>query len=103
MAVHLALCVSLVLLFSISALTVAPALAAVGPEGEWLPTGPPATPAGTFGTLLTLQDGTARLIGKPVQRYVPDTGAWQPAGSLTGNGGLPTLLASGKVLVSGLS
>jgi len=89
------------------------AAADIGMEGEWVLTGSPAVPAGTFesifalrdafGTLVTLHDGTARLIGKPVQQYLPDTGRWTPAGSLVGNGGVVTLLPSGTVLVTGLS
>jgi hypothetical protein len=90
-------------------LTAAPAGQArgddVGPEGEWVNTGPPAKPqqGNTLGTLVTLPDGTALLVGPQVQRYHPDTGAWTPAGSLLGSGGLPTVLADGKVLVTGSS
>ena len=48
------------------------------------------------GTPITLPDGTARLIGKLVQRYDPDTGAWTPGGSLLGNGGVVKLCIEWK-------
>jgi hypothetical protein len=80
--------------------SVAPAAADVGPEGEWVLTGPPASPVGT---LVTLPDGTALLIGPLVQQYNPSTGTWAPAGSLLGPVGVATVLSSGKVLVTGLS
>jgi hypothetical protein len=69
------------------------------PAGEWVTTG---TPTGT-GSIVTLADGTALLMGPRVERYDPDTGAWLPAGTLQG-GQVPaeaTLLPSGLVLVTG--
>jgi hypothetical protein len=71
----------------------------VGPGGEWVVTGPP----GTLGSLVTLLDGTAALVGQPVQRYHADTGVWTTTGSLLGSGGVATVLPSSKVLVTGLS
>src|SRR5262249_30377410 len=90
----------IVALISLSAGLAQPTSADVGPEGDWVPTGPPATPANilTLGTLVTLPNGTPLLIGTLVQRYVLATGEWLPAGSLRGNGGVPTVLANGKVL-----
>src|SRR5262245_16612406 len=98
---------------------VQPAWAVVGPEGEWVPTGPPAAPSPNesilLGTLVRLPDGTALLVGTsflnqmgqlrpgPVQRYVASTGNWSQAGSLLGNAGVPTVLTNGKILISGLS
>ena len=79
-----------------------PVAAEVGPEGEWVFAGPPAVGV-SLGTLITLQNGTALLIGPAVQRFDPNTSAWIPAGALMGRGGVPTLLASGKVLITGLS
>ena len=55
----------------------AAALADVGPEGEWVATGPP---AGTAGTLVTFPDGTVRLVGPNVQLYHPDTARGRPPG-----------------------
>src|SRR5262245_38664322 len=77
----------------------APTLADVGPAGESVGTGPPAAPpgSGAFGTLVTLPDGTALLVGTLVQRYIPSTGSWAPAGALLGDGGVPTVLSNGKV------
>jgi hypothetical protein len=82
-----------------------PATATVGPQGEWVPAGPPAAPnsLGGFGTLVMLPNGTALLVGKGVQQYVPSGGNWTAAGSLHGAGGVATVLANGQVLVSGLS
>ena len=82
-----------------------PASAVVGPEGEWVSTGPPAAPSVivNIGTLVTIPGGTALLTGSSVQRYVPATGGFVPAGSLLGNGGVPTVLPIGKILISGLS
>jgi hypothetical protein len=91
--------------FSAVVFLTAPTMADVGPAGEWVATGPPALPqgSGAFGSLVTLPDGSALLVGKLVQRYIPSTGSWTSAGTLLGNGGVATVLANGKVLVTGLS
>src|SRR5262245_32254512 len=81
-------------------------VAAAGPEGEWVLTGPPAAPTVSIldlGTLVNLPSGAALLTGTSVQRYDTATGAWVPAGSLIGTGGVPTVLGNGKILISGLS
>ncbi len=80
--------------------------AAVPPEGEWVLTGPPAAPVVSIldlGTLVNLPSGAALLTGKSVQRYDSATGAWVAAGSLISAGGVPTVLANGKILISGLA
>ena len=95
-----------ILALSFTAGLAQPTSAVVGAEGEWIATGPPATPSGsiiTLGTLVSLPDRTALLVGASVQRYLLSTGDWAPAGSLQGNGGVATFLGNGKVLVSGLS
>src|SRR5262249_39185804 len=90
----------------LSSLGAGPALA-VGPEGEWIGTGPPALPdpsiASSFGTLVALPDGRVLQIGKLVRQYNPSTGAWAAAGALLGGGGVATILSNGKILVTGLS
>src|SRR5262245_37488056 len=78
---------------------------------EWVATG---SLVGSYldgGTLVTLADGTALLVGLPsaavtatVERYHPNTGAWTASGSLQtlrGQGATVTLLPSGPVLVAG--
>jgi hypothetical protein len=63
-----------------------PVVGDVGPEGEWVFTGPPATPTGALGTLITLQSGDALLIGKTVREYdpIPALGHWWGRYSETG-------------------
>jgi hypothetical protein len=93
-------------ILAITAGLAASSAAQVGPEGEWVLTGSPAVPAGNIvnlGTLATLPDGRALLVGQPVQQYVPATGDWTPVGTLLGNAGVATVLASARILVTGLS